>query len=148
MDKIDRIMEITNRYLKRFGRALIGIYYLPPLAENWKFTVFINSLQVTLHRMDLMPGYTWFMDTNEGHYLVLWLNGYFRNNLSGINPTINRLWQIHSTLPINIVDYIAISSEAPEYGKRQLSQFLYSHGLSHPITANWHQRTFGTSRLR
>ena len=148
MDKIDRIMEITNRYLERFGKALIGIYYLPPLAENWKFTVFINSLLVTLHRMDLMPGYTWFMDTNEGHYLVLWLNGYFRNNLSGINPTINRLWQIHSTLPINIVDYIAISSEAPEYGKRQLSQFLYSHGLSHPITANWHQRTFGTSRLR
>ena len=148
MDKIDRIMEITNRYLERFGKALIGIYYLPPLAENWKFTVFINSLLVTLHRMDLMPGYTWFMDTNEGHYLVLLLNGYFRNNLSGINPTINRLWQIHSTLPINIVDYIAISSEAPEYGKRQLSQFLYSHGLSHPITANWHQRTFGTSRLR
>ena len=48
-------MEITNRYLERFGRALIGIYYLPPLAENWKFTVFINSLQVTLRRMDLMP---------------------------------------------------------------------------------------------
>ncbi len=57
MDKIDRIMEITDRYLERFGRALIGIYYLPPLAENWKFTVFINSLQVTLRRMDLMPGY-------------------------------------------------------------------------------------------
>ena len=34
MDKIDRIMEITNRYLERFGRALIGIYYLPPLAEK------------------------------------------------------------------------------------------------------------------
>ena len=76
MDKIDRIMEITNRYLERFGRASIGIYYLPPLAENWKFTVFINSLQVTLRRMDLMPGYCWFMDANEGHYLMLWLNGY------------------------------------------------------------------------
>ena len=148
MDKIDRIMEITNRYLERFGRALIGIYYLPLLAENWKFTVFINSLQVTLRRMDLMPEYCWFVDANEGHYLILWLNGYFRNDLSGINPTINRLWQIHSALPINIIDCIVISSEAPEYGKRQLSQFLYSHGLSHPITANWHQRTFGTSRLR
>ena len=148
MDKIDRIMEITNRYLERFGRALIGIYYLPPLAENWKFTVFINSLQVTLRRMDFMPGYCWFVDANEGHYLILWLNGYFRNDLSGINPTINRLWQIHSALQINIIDCVAISSEAPEYGKRLLNQFLYSHGLSHPITANWHQRTFGTSRLR
>ena len=148
MDKIDRIMEITNRYLERFGRALIGIYYLPLLTENWKFTVFINSLQVTLRRMDLMPEYCWFVDANEGHYLILWLNGYFRNDLSGINPTINRLWQIHSALPINIIDCVVISSEAPEYGKSLLSQFLYSHGLSHPITANWHQRTFGTSRLR
>ena len=148
MDKIDRIMEITNRYLERFGRALIGIYYLPLLTENWKFTVFINSLQVTLRRMDLMPEYCWFVDANEGHYLILWLNGYFRNDLSGINPTINRLWQIHSALPINTIDCVVISSEAPEYGKSLLSQFLYSHGLSHPITANWHQRTFGMSRLR
>ena len=62
MDKMDRIMEITNRYLERFGRALIGIYYLPPLAENWKF--------------------------------------------------------------------------------------LYSPGLNQTVTANWHQRTFGMSRLR
>ena len=148
MDKIDRVMEISDWYLERFGKVLIGIYYLPPLAENWKFSVFINSLQVTLRRMDLMPGYCWFVDANEGHYLILWLNGYFRNDLSDVTPIINRLWQIYSALPINIIDCIAISSEAPEYGKSLLSQFLYSHGLSHPITANWHQRTFGTSRLR
>ena len=36
MNKIDRVMEITDRYLERFGKVLIGIYYLPPLAENWK----------------------------------------------------------------------------------------------------------------
>ena len=148
MDKINRVLEITDWYIERYGKVLIGIYYLPPLSENWKFTVFINSLLVTLRRMDLMPGYTWFMDANEGHYLILWLNGYFRNNVSEINPTINRLRQIHSALPINTIDCIAISSETPEYGKSLLSQFLYSHGLSQPITANWHQRTFGTSRLR
>ena len=148
MDKMDKIMAATDHYLERFGKALIGIYYLPSLTENRKFTVFMNSLQVTLCRLDLMPSYIWFMDADEGRYLLLWLNGYFRNDLSGINPTINRLWQIHSALPINIIDCVVISSEAPEYGKRQLSQFLYSHGLSQPITTNWHQRTFGTSRLR
>ena len=79
MDKIDRIMEITNRYLERFGRALIGIYYLPPLT---------------------------------------------------------------------VIDSILLSADNPEYGKNQLRQFLYSPGLNHPITANWHQRTFGMSRLR
>ena len=148
MDKMDKIMAATDHYLERFGKALIGIYYLPSLTENRKFTVFMNSLQVTLCRLDLMPSYIWFMDADEGRYLLLWLNGYFLNDLSEINPTINRLWQIHSTLPINIIDCVVISSEAPECGKRLLSQFLYSHGLSHPITANWHQRTFGMSRLR
>ena len=148
MDKMDRIMEITNRYLERFGRALIGIYYLPPLAENWKFTVFINSLLVTLRRMDLMPCYTWFMDANEGHYLILWLNGYFRSDLTDVNPAINRLWQIQSSLPLTITDSILLSTDNQEYGKSRLRQFLYSPGLNQTVTANWHQRTFGMSRLR
>ena len=79
MDKFDRIMEITNRYLERFGRALIGIYYLPPLT---------------------------------------------------------------------VIDSILLSADNPEYGKNQLRQFLYSPGLNQTVTANWHQRTFGMSRLR
>ena len=120
MDKSDTVLMMTDRYLERYGKALIGVYYLPPMTGNWKFPVFMNSLLVTLRRMDLMPGYTWFMDANEGHYLILWVNGYFRNDLSGINPTINRLWQIHSALPINIIDCIAVSSEVPDKEYEQL----------------------------
>ena len=37
MDKSDTVLRMTDRYLERYGKALIGIYYLPPLAENWKF---------------------------------------------------------------------------------------------------------------
>ena len=71
MDKLDTVEYMTDRYLERYGRALIGIYYLPPLTENWKFPVFMNSLLVTLRRMDLMPCYTWLMDANGGHFLIL-----------------------------------------------------------------------------
>ena len=148
MDKIDRVMEITDQYLERFGKVLIGIYYLPPLAENWKFTVFINSLQLTLCRMDLMPGYCWFVDANEGHYLILWLNGYFQSDLTDVNPVINRLWQLQNTLPLTVVDSILLAAENSEYGKIRLKQILYSPGLNQPITANRHQRTSGMSRLR
>ena len=148
MDKIDRIMKITNRYLERFGRALIRIYYLPPLVENWKFTVFINSLLVTLRRMDLMPGYCWFVDANEGHHLILWLNGYFRNDLSDVTPTVCRFWQIQSSLPLTVIDSIPLTADNPEYGKNQLRQFLYSPGLHQTVTANWHQCSSGMSRLR
>ena len=76
--------------LERFGKVLIGIY-LPPLTENWKFTVFIKSLLVTLRRLDLMSCYSWNIEANGGHYLILWLNGYFHNDLSDVTPTINRL---------------------------------------------------------
>ena len=148
MNKIDRIMEITDRYLERFGKVLIGIYYLPPLAENGMFSVFINSLLVTLRRLDLMPCYTWFVGTNGGHYLILWLNGYFRNDLSDVTPTINRLWQIQSSLPLSVIDSILLNAENPVYGKSRLRQFLYSHRLNQPITLNWHQRTSWMSRMR
>ena len=148
MDKSDTVLRMTDRYLERFGKVLIGIYYLPPLAENRKFAVFINSLLVTLRRMDLMPCYTWFMDAAGGHYLILWLNGYFRNDLSDVTPTINRLWQIQSSLPLSVIDSILLNVENPEYFKNRLSQFLYSSGLNQPITANWHQQTFGMLFLR
>ena len=148
MDKSDTVSLMMDRYLERYGKALIGVYYLPPLADNWKFTVFMNSLLITLRRLDLMPCYTWNMDASGGHYLIIWLNGYFRSDLSDVTPTINRLWQIQSSLPLSVIDSILLNVENPEYGKNRLMQFIYSHRLNQPITLNWHQRTFGMSRLR
>lgn len=147
MDKMDKIMAATDHYLERFGKALIGIYYLPSLTENWKFTVFMNSLLVTLRRLDLMPSYIWFMDADEGRYLLLWLNGYFRNDLSEITPVINRLWKIHSYTPIRGIDCIAAAPENRLQVHARLSQFLYSSGLNREVIGNWHQRTYGNSRL-
>ena len=148
MDKSDTVLQMTDRYLERYGKALIGVYYLPPLAENWKFAVFINSLLVTLRRMDLMPCYAWNMDALGGHFLILWLNGYFRKDLSDITPVVFRLWQLQNTLPLTVVDCISLVAENSEYGKIRLKQFLYSPGLNQTVTANWHQRTFAMSRLR
>ena len=64
-----------------------------------------------------MPCYTWFMGTNGGHYLILWLNGYFRNNLSDVTPVVFRLWQIQNILPLTIVDSISLVVENSEHGK-------------------------------
>ena len=148
MAKESKVMQTTDQYLERFGKVMIGIYYLPPLENNWNFSIFINSLSITLRRMDLMPEYSWFMDASGGHHLILWVNGYFRHDLSEITPTVSRLWQIHTQTPLTVVDCIPILSESREYGKSRLKQFLYSLGLDQTITANWHQRTFGMSQLR
>lgn len=45
--KIEKIMQMTDGYLERFGKVLIGIYYLSPMDENWRFMRFINSLSIT-----------------------------------------------------------------------------------------------------
>ena len=50
----------------------------------------------------------------------------FRNNLTDVNPAINRLWQIQSSLPLTVIDSILLSADNQEYGKNQLRQFLYS----------------------
>ena len=146
--KIDRIMQMTDNYLERYGKALIGIYYLPSITENWRFMVFINSLSITLRRLDLMPEYSWFMTTDDGHYLVLLLNGYFRNDLSDITPVINRLWQNQSINSLTAVNCISLTTENQNYEKFRLQQFLYSCGLNQTIPQNYHQRTFGSSRFR
>ena len=146
--KIERIMQMTDGYLERFGRVLIGIYYLPPVTENLRFMRFINSLSITLRRMDLMPEYYWFMTADGGHYLVLLLNGYFRNDLSEITPIINRLWQIQNTNSLTAVNCISLTIENHNYEKFRLQQFLYSYGLNQTIPQNYHQRTFGSSRFR
>ena len=146
--KIERIMQMTDDYLERFGKVLIGIYYLPPMDENWRFMRFINSLSITLRRLDLMPEYSWFMTADSGHYLVLLLNGYFRNDLSEITPVINRLWQNQSINSLTAINCIQISTENQNYEKFRLQQFLYSYGLNQTLPQNYHQRTFGSSRFR
>ena len=146
--KIERIMQMTDGYHERFGKVLIGIYYLPPMDENWRFMRFINSLSITLRRLDLMPEYSWFMTANGGHYLVLLLNGYFRNDLSEITPVIDRLWQIHNTNSLTAVNCILLTTENHNYEKFRLQQFLYSCGLNQTLPQNYHQRTFGSSHFR
>ena len=147
MDKIDRVMESTDRYLERYGRSLIGIYYLPPMTEHWKFPMFMNSLLITLRRVNLLPQYFWCLDVHNGRYLVLWMNGYFRNDVYEITSVIARLWQLHNSTVATEVGSILLTAENTEYGKARLRQLLYSPGFTHQVTANYHQRTFGSSRL-
>lgn len=146
--KSDRFIAMTEYYLERFGKAWLGIYYLPALSENWRFTVFINTLLITLQRLDLMPVYYWFIDNHGGHYLFLCINGYFRNDLSDVTQKLNQLWRLHNPKPVTELDAIPLSVESSDIANVRLRQFLYSQSLSQPITANWHQRSFGMSRLR
>ena len=84
---------------------------------------------MTLRRLDLMPAYTWFMDAAGGHYLILLLNGYFRNDLSDIAPAVNRLWMIHAASQLTVIDFFSVSTENREYGQSRLRQFFIFTGI-------------------
>ena len=146
--KSNKVIAMLEYYLERFGKVWLGIYYLPALSENWRFSVFINSLLITLRRLDFMPVYCWFMDDNGGHYLFLCINGYFRNDLSDVTQKINQLWMLHCQSPVTEIDTISFSAESPAIANARLRQFLYSHNLCQAIITNWHQRSFGMSRFR
>ena len=53
MDKLDAVEYMTDRYLERYGRTLVGTYYLPQMAQHNRFTVFMNSLLITWYQFIL-----------------------------------------------------------------------------------------------
>ena len=124
MNKWDTVECMTDRYLERYGKALIGFYYLPPMTEHWKFPMFMNSLLITLRRLNLLPQYFWCLDVHNGRYLVLWMNGYFRNDVSEITSVISRLWQLHNSTVATEIGSILLTAENTEYGKARLRQLL------------------------
>ncbi len=86
---------ITEQYLERFGRVRVGIYRVS-VSRQEPFSRFLNSLMITLRRKDLMPCYAWFSTTvPETRYLILWCNGYRKNDLSDITPIVVHLGALH-----------------------------------------------------
>ena len=144
---IAKIDTMTKQYLECFGRALIGIYYMPPLPSNNCFSAFMNSLVITLRRMELLPQYFWWRDGSGGRYLVLWMNGYFGNDLSAITPVITRLWLRHNSTPATEVGCFLLTAELQEYSNTRLQQMLSAISPYRVLPNSCHQRTFGASRF-
>ena len=103
---ISKTHSITEQYLERFGRVRIGIYRVC-ISGQEPFSNFLNSLLITLRRMDLMPCHVWFSTAVPGtRYLILWCNGYFKNDLSDITPIVGRLGALHYLSSITEVNFI------------------------------------------
>ena len=143
MDEImTRIDTITDQYLERFGRVRVGIYCLT-ISKDKPFTSFLNSLLVSLRRMDLMPCYTWLSTAvPDTRYLIIWCNGYFRTDLSDVNQVIFRMGELHSLRSLYLSDSMIGDTSSIEGIKTRLNH-LISWNYS-PIY-QYHQRSFGMS---
>ena len=148
-EKINRIFEITDFYLSRFGRTQIGIFHLPTVDSNpcW-FLTFINTLMVTLRRKNYMPYNFWIRDADSSRFiLILWVSGYFRSDLSDLAPVVQRFWAFHSHEPATACGSFSLSAESI-----MKEQLLFRNAIGELIqvssSGGWHQRSFGGSRLR
>lgn len=139
-----KVNRITEQYLERFGKVRVAIYHLV-ISQQEPFSSFINSLMITLSRRDQMPCFTWFATAaQDSRYLILWSNGYFRNDLSDITPTLFRLGELHGLRNFCEIDCLigdASMADNINFGLNQLISWNYS-----PINQS-HQRSYATSAL-
>lgn len=140
-----RINTITAQYLERFGKVRVAIYQLV-IASDQPFSSFLNSLMVTLRRRDLMPCYAWFSTSvPDTRYLILWCNGYFKNDLSDITPVVENLATLHHFKSFCEFDYLAGDLSIINSINTRLNEQIFRYYC--PILPQFHQRSFGTSIL-
>ena len=139
-----RVDAITDQYLERFGRVRVGIYCLT-ISQDKPFTSFLNSLLVSLRRMDLMPCYTWFSTAaQDARYLIIWCNGYFRTDLSDVNQVIFRMGELHSLRSLYLSDSMIGDVSCREGIKTRLNNLI---AWNFSPLMQFHKKSFGMSAL-
>ena len=139
-----KVNRITEQYLERFGKVRVAIYHLV-ISQQEPFSSFINSLMITLRRRDQMPCFIWFSTTvPDSRYLIIWSNGYFRNDLSDITPILFKLGELHGLRNVCEIDCLIGDYSMADCINTRLNN-LISWNYS-PINQS-HQRSFGTSAL-
>ena len=151
-ERIKRILATTDFYLSRFGLTQVGIFQLPTtdLDSSWYY-VFINTLMVTLRRWNFMPYYFWIRDIPGNRYILfLWVNGYFRVDISEITPIVERVWKVHSPNPVSALGSFALSMESTAEDKARFLQTANSVITQSGtfFSPSWHRHTFGGSQIR
>ncbi len=148
---IEKISQLTERYQTKFGRVAIGLFRFPKINAK-EFSSFQDSLQTTLRRKELLPGYVWLIDPYQNCYLlVLFVQGYFRDNLDDLEPIITRLWKRHSFLNYFLLSFVILAQDTLfDVGSwfaqfSRIPQCLTEPEQSLPYAG--HVRTFGSSQM-
>lgn len=87
----DRVRQLINGYLLRFGQAYVGLYQFQNAAESQDWTGYLAVVNITLNREGMRPMYLWLRNGNDV-LLLLCISGYFRTNLKDVTDILTRLW--------------------------------------------------------
>ena len=140
----ERIRELTNGYLIRFGQMVIGLYRFSDAAKISDWTTYLSVVKITLDREGQRPAHLWVRNGNDC-LLLLCVNGYFRTDLNDVTDIMRRLWILratYDTMPVLIQEWKTNSANSEEVicGIYQtLGKYTFEHG--HGYRKHW----FGSS---
>lgn len=144
---IAKAQAITQKYLTRWGRVMVGVYYFAEI-ERSSFISFMDSLQTAMQRMQILPLYLWLHDQPRQCYcLIIWSSDFLRPDMNDVWPVIFRLWRRYTSLPLQQLETIKVNSINYYNAQGQIIAWLrfFDHT---PHDYPRHQRSFGASHLR
>ena len=119
--QLEKINDLVEWYLTSFGKARIALYVFPLLENHTDFTSYLNSFVSALRRADCRPVYSWSYDLMHSCYnLLLIVNGHFRENMDDITYAAERIWQLYSSFPLQMVSDIPVSLDTLDQDKINL----------------------------
>ena len=148
----EKISKLVEWYVSSFEKGRIALYVFPPLEKHTDFTSYLNSFISALRRADCRPVYSWSYDLMHSCYnLLLIVNGHFRTNMDDITYAAERIWQLYSQFPLQMVSDIPVSLSSLEQDKMNLFNVINKMEFipnSPQMVLPSHQRVFACSKLQ
>lgn len=150
--QLERINDLIEWYLNSFEKARIALYVFPLLEKHTDFTSYLNSFISALRRSDCRPVYSWSYDPIRLRYnLLLIVSGCFRVNMDDITCAAERIWQLYSHFPFQLVTDIPASLASLDQDKMILFNIMNKMEFiphSPQMVLPSHQRAFACSKMQ
>ena len=148
----EKISKLVEWYVSSFEKGRIALYVFPLLEKHTDFTSYLNSFISALRRADCRPVYSWSYDLMHSCYnLLLIVNGHFRTNMDDITYAAERIWQLYSQFPLQMVSDIPVSLSSLEQDKMNLFNVINKMEFipnSPQMVLPSHQRVFACSKMQ
>lgn len=119
--QLEKINNLLERYLTKWGKAMIGLYSFSSPENYSDFKRFLNSFIYALRRAGCDPEYAWSYDSCRGCFnMILIISGCFRNDMNDVTDSAQRLWCQYSPFAIQFVNQILIESSTIDIKKQEL----------------------------
>ena len=150
--QLEKISQLVEWYVTSFEKARIALYVFPLLEKHTDFTSYLNSFISALRRADCRPVYSWSYDPIHLCYNVLLIvSGHFRSNMDDITNAAERIWNLYSQHPIQMVAEIPVSLASLDQDKTNLYNVMNKMDFipkSPQMVLPSHQRLFACSKMQ